>query len=214
MGSSISTNEAVRSTLGATAGKLYFEITWNVAPTGANTGCGVAYAGAVLGGALNSSASGGLITYGTNGNIWYNGFNTGLTLGAFALGNTTCVAIDLPNMRGYLRKGAGLWNGTAGADPASNTGGIDILAVFAANAVFAAVTANMLANPLATVNFGATAFAQTVPSGFASMNTYFAVVKQLLQASFTPQGAGRVRGLVRLIRPNCTVWINPQILIA
>lgn len=38
-------------------------------------------------------------------------------------------------------------------------------------------------------------------------------VKQLLQVTFTPQRAGRVRGLVRLGKPSTTVWVNPQIAI-
>lgn len=37
--------------------------------------------------------------------------------------------------------------------------------------------------------------------------------KQHLQATFTPQTAGRVRGLVRLGKPSTTVWINPQIIV-
>lgn len=37
--------------------------------------------------------------------------------------------------------------------------------------------------------------------------------KQLLQATFTPQRAGRVRGLVRLGKSSATVWVNPQIAI-
>jgi hypothetical protein len=39
-------------------------------------------------------------------------------------------------------------------------------------------------------------------------------VKQKLQVTFTPQRAGRVRGLVKLGKPNTTAWINPQIAIA
>jgi len=38
--------------------------------------------------------------------------------------------------------------------------------------------------------------------------------KQLLQVTFTPQRAGRVRGLVRLGKPSATVWVNPQIAIS
>jgi hypothetical protein len=37
--------------------------------------------------------------------------------------------------------------------------------------------------------------------------------KQLLQVTFTPQRAGRVRGVARLGKPSTTVWINPQIAI-
>lgn len=39
-------------------------------------------------------------------------------------------------------------------------------------------------------------------------------VKQKLQVTFTPQRAGRVRGLVRLGKPSTAVWINPQIAIS
>lgn len=38
--------------------------------------------------------------------------------------------------------------------------------------------------------------------------------KQYLQVTFTPQTAGRVRGLVRLGKASTTVWVNPQITIA
>jgi hypothetical protein len=37
---------------------------------------------------------------------------------------------------------------------------------------------------------------------------------QKLQVTFTPQRAGRVRGLVRLGRPVTTVWVNPQVTIS
>jgi hypothetical protein len=36
-------------------------------------------------------------------------------------------------------------------------------------------------------------------------------VKQLLQLTFTPQVAGRLRGLVKLGKPSTSVWVNPQI---
>jgi hypothetical protein len=39
-------------------------------------------------------------------------------------------------------------------------------------------------------------------------------VKQQLQVTFTPQRAGRVRGLVRLGKISATVWVNPQITIS
>lgn len=36
-------------------------------------------------------------------------------------------------------------------------------------------------------------------------------VKQRLQVTFTPQQAGRLRGLVRLGKASTTVWVNPQV---
>jgi hypothetical protein len=38
-------------------------------------------------------------------------------------------------------------------------------------------------------------------------------VKQHIQVTFTPQVAGRVRGIVRLGKISTTVWVNPQIII-
>lgn len=47
----------------------------------------------------------------------------------------------------------------------------------------------------------------------ASANTWAGspATMQVLQVSFTPQRAGRVRGLVKLGKVSTTVWINPQI---
>lgn len=38
-------------------------------------------------------------------------------------------------------------------------------------------------------------------------------VKQHIQVSFTPQQAGRVRGIMRLGKASATVWVNPQIIV-
>lgn len=51
----------------------------------------------------------------------------------------------------------------------------------------------------------------------ASANTWISPpatpVKQLLQVSFTPTAAGRVRGVVRLGKVSANVWVNPQMTI-
>jgi hypothetical protein len=51
-----------------------------------------------------------------------------------------------------------------------------------------------------------------LPASTATWNSPPATpVAQRLQVSFTPQQAGRLRGIVRLGRPGTTVWVNPQI---
>lgn len=51
-----------------------------------------------------------------------------------------------------------------------------------------------------------------LPTSSATWNSPPATpVAQHLQATFTPQKAGRLRGLVRLGKPSTTVWLNPQI---
>jgi hypothetical protein len=57
--------------------------------------------------------------------------------------------------------------------------------------------------------------AAALPSSSASWNNPPSTPqKQFLQVSFTPQTAGRVKGLVRLGKPSTTVWVNPQVAVA
>ena len=57
--------------------------------------------------------------------------------------------------------------------------------------------------------------AAALPTSSATWNNPPATPqKQLLQTTFLPQRAGRVRGLVRLGKPSATAWVNPQITIA
>lgn len=51
-----------------------------------------------------------------------------------------------------------------------------------------------------------------VPTSTATWNSPPGTpVYQHLQVTFTPQTAGRLRGIVRLGKPSTTVWVNPQI---
>jgi hypothetical protein len=58
------------------------------------------------------------------------------------------------------------------------------------------------------------AVASALPSSSATWNSPPGTPqKQKLEVTFTPQRAGRVRGLVRLGKVSTTVWVNPQITI-
>jgi hypothetical protein len=83
-------------------------------------------------------------------------------------GMATDLAIDLDNMKCWGRNGTGNWNGNASADPASNTLGFSLTPALAGSCFFYVDSASDSANPTWTVNFGATAFARTVPSGFTA----------------------------------------------
>jgi hypothetical protein len=72
-------------------------------------------------------------------------------------------------------------------------------------------------NPVASF-VGTLATVLTVASALSSSSSTWnspptTPAKQLLQATFTPQRAGRVRGVVRLGKQSATVWVNPQIAI-
>ncbi len=76
------------------------------------------------------------------------------------------IAVDLDAHLFWARKAGGSWNGT-GADPAAGTGGVSILSgtLYPAVSVFTSVGPDAI-----QVNFGATAFTGTVPSGFSAWN--------------------------------------------
>jgi hypothetical protein len=158
-----SSDGGVRSTTSQTSGKFYFEVTWLSATGGVDAGCGIATSAAVLT-SMGSTALGIALVY-QSGAIYVNGTNTGISIGT----NTApvCIALDLTNSRIWFRIGGGNWNNSGTANPATNVGGINISALFPTNAAFAAVTVQNTTNTY-TVNFGASAFAQTVPSGFTA----------------------------------------------
>lgn len=158
---------AVRSTTNKTTGKIYYEVTW----TGSNfnfltsSGCGLATSTASL---ISAAPTNTVFPRISDGTVLRSGSTTGMpTLGAIASGDTVSVAIDMGNHMIWFRKNAGNWNGNAANNPATNTGGVDISAIFASAAAFAygAASSGVTAG---TANFGATSFGFSVPSGFSA----------------------------------------------
>jgi hypothetical protein len=163
---SSSSTSGARGTKGITSGKVYFELT-----ASGSTSSGASTAGVATGSAsLTSFAAAGQITVGLfDGTSYYNGGGSGLpTLGAIAAGDKICVAIDFANQRLWFRKNGNNWNATAGADPATNTGGLNISTLVPSNALYpVAIPTSSPANNF-TGNFGASAFSYSVPSGFVA----------------------------------------------
>jgi len=167
VGASNTSSDGCRSTKSQTTGKFYFEITFNY------SGATSAYVGIATGAAsysgINTNGNASLIITGAGGSIFFNGSFTGTSITAPATGNVICFAIDLVNSRAWIRNGAGNWNNSGTANPATNTGGISIATLFPTNAAYAVVVSNVASvSPMITANFGATSFAQTVPSGFSA----------------------------------------------
>jgi hypothetical protein len=167
---STNTDNAVRGTRAGATGKLYFEASYNTTLTGADTAVGIATAAAVLTSVGSSASNAALAYFDAGGAIWYNGSSAGKSLGGTQTGgDVVCVAVDMTNKKIWFRRNAGLWNNTAGNDPATNTGGISISSLFTANAAYPIATVNS-STPLVATNFGASSFAQAIPSGFLSWN--------------------------------------------
>jgi hypothetical protein len=168
-GSTSAADGGVRSTKSISSGKAYFEVTWNTTIIGADGSCGIATPGAVLG-SMGATALGIAAMY-PSGTVWLNGSATSVSLVLPTAPFTICVAVDLTNSRIWFRANAGPWNQSGTADPATNTGGINIAALFPTNAAFAELTMSAIQASALIGNFGATAFAQSVPSGFVSWNS-------------------------------------------
>jgi hypothetical protein len=157
---SSSTSCAVRVTSGKTSGKYYFEITCT--GTFASEGLGIATATSTLDNGAGLKAYVNIL----NGIGFVNGGNVGgvLTAGINS-GNVCCMAVDLDNKRMWWRKDSQAW--TNSGNPATNTGGIDISSIFASVAAYPVATLVDTGCTYAA-NFGASAFAGAVPSGFTA----------------------------------------------
>lgn len=156
-------DSGVRSTTSRTSGLLYCELTASSPFTGGDTGAGIASAGASLTG-IGGAGVGGIVAF-NSGSTYYNG-SFQFTVGAMAA-KTLCMSINLTAMRAWLRlNGTGNYNNNGTADPATNTGGLDISAVFGSNAAFLLFCCNGNGS---NVTINATGpFTYTVPSGFSA----------------------------------------------
>jgi len=160
----------VASSSGKTSGKYYFEITTTVSGTGGNIAVGICTTTSTYPslGNLAAAAVVGNTSIRNSGNLWANGTNTGITIGTYsAVGQVVSVAVDLDNLRIWFRRGANNWNNSGTANPATNTGGIVIPAGTMVPVCIFGGSAGAAGNAF-TANFGASAFAGTVPSGFTS----------------------------------------------
>lgn len=143
-------------------GKYYFEVTADT-PNGGDNGYGFCTSAATYVG-LGSNASLGIIVF-RSGTLWVQGSARGSVMAsAMAAADVICIAADFTAGLVWVRKNGLLWNNSGTADPATGVGGISFTtATFMPAVVFSASAAAQ-----ATYNFGASAFAQAVPSGFTS----------------------------------------------
>jgi hypothetical protein len=161
-----------RSTMQKNSGKWYFEITKTV-DTYPNPMIGLLTASGTYTDFENWTNSVGVRSF-NNPNyddIMTGGASVGKNLhgtSAPTLPFTVGFAVDLDNERFWARVApSGNWNGDATANPATNTGGVNIGAL-ASTTVSPAVAFWTSSSEVFTANFGASAFNGAVPSGFNS----------------------------------------------
>ena len=154
----------IRAQSSLNSGKRYFEITAGTLT--ATMALGVYNDTSTI--SSLSSSNGFAVTQ--TGSININGLATGSTVGTLVAGDVLCFAVDLDAGLGWVRRGAaGNWNGNAGANPATGTGGLNIAAIHKGGGLWLYPRVGLSsATGSVTANFGASSFAGTVPSGFSS----------------------------------------------
>jgi hypothetical protein len=142
-------------------GKVYWEVTFTKPDAYAATGFGdgAAYNRSLT---VNGNGSGVFMTWGGD-----------LTLAPFASGDVLGIALDPIAHLAWLRRNTDNWNNTAGADPATGTGGFVLVGGphgSLAGPYYALLSGqgNGTVNASMTANFGATDFVHAPPAGFNS----------------------------------------------
>jgi hypothetical protein len=144
-------------------GKYYFELTFN-SIGGGDSGGGIRTAGTTYSD-LGTNVTNGALAF-RSGNAYVDTVGKN-NIGSFSGGGTMCIAVDLDNKMIWFRKDGGSWNAGGGADPATNNGGYDISSFAPGAGVYpCCIVSNN--GDACTANFGASAFNQSVPSGFTS----------------------------------------------
>ncbi|WP_214471075.1 hypothetical protein [Mesorhizobium sp. dw_380] len=156
-----------RSQTSHSSGQWYWE--WTVGQKGSNNGvAGFLNSTAPLNVGLNSfigcDVNGvGLVT---NGQVVQN-FAFTSYLATIVNGDICPMAIDLTAHLLWVRIGAGNWNGSGVANPATGVGGISLPSGLNSGAVFAGISV-VNHDDFSTANFGGSAFSQAPPSGFSA----------------------------------------------
>lgn len=160
-------NNGVRTTASNSSGKFYWEVTvGTVNSTSDNTCIGITTGAQSLTGISGSNGVNSFIVY-ADTSVFYNGSSAGIPNAGGGLANAVwSFALDMNAKLIWVRKGAGSWNGNGGNNPATGVGGFNISSVFGSVAAFPMFGPNN--NAVVTINLGATAFSNSVPSGFVA----------------------------------------------
>jgi hypothetical protein len=153
---------SVGSTVSESSGLFYCEFTIGPSPT--NSVVGIVNSSFAVSTAIFVGDDPNGIGFVSSGAVKINA-STVSTIQTFTNGNVVSMAVDFTHQMIWFRTNAGNWNNSGTANPATNSGGISFSSVTGPN--FPAVTPSA-ANQTITANFGATSYAESVPSGFGN----------------------------------------------
>jgi hypothetical protein len=155
------TEQIIRAANGHSSGKYYFEYVLTNKTT--LTCCGLSTAAFPLSGTFLGTGSSSVAYTPNSGGVIINGGNFwGLT--AYGTGDNVGFAIDLTNMKLFIRLNGGQWNNdAANHDPNTNLNGIPI--PMSAGTYFVTGFDNVTGG-IITANFGQTPYAFAKPTGY------------------------------------------------
>lgn len=172
-------NTGVRTVLGVSSGKVYWEVT---ATNWADfySCVGFSLSSFNLNFFNNGNAGSASVNFG--GAIWNNGSNV-ISIGNGATGTVMCFAVDMTNKLWWIKKGVGgAWTGTAAGDPVAGTNGISLTW---ASAIYPTVGGDG-AGEVWTANFGASAFAGVMPAGYTGVKDFSATTTAIGTVTVMP----------------------------
>jgi hypothetical protein len=157
---------SVRSIASYSSGKKYCEVT--IGSTNSSSfsrALGIANASASLSAGPGSpDANSGVLYQGSA--TYFRAAGSGASTGIiYTTTDVVSMAVDFDNSTIWFRRNGGNWNNNVANDPATNTGGI---ALGISGPYFFLLYAVNTSTPVSTVNFGATAYSFTPPSGFGN----------------------------------------------
>ena len=200
--STVSSDAGVRNIDFWSTGKFYFEIATVVFQS--TDWLGILLSTATYAEFIGNATKG----FGVQGTgpIYSNGVSASKDIGdLYPGGQVACFAVDLTANLGWIRRNGGDWNNTVGADPATGVGGIAIMEG-SFSPFFGCFTGS---GQVVTFNFGATAYAYSVPSGFANWLPNWTPFK--LSTTITPQLPGYIHARVRVGKVSATYYIDPKV---
>lgn len=155
----------VRATSSHSSGKWYFELNITADSVSSSIILGIVNAASstvAVPGVLDANGSMYVSYTGTVGAIYANSAGTVLSATPYTTGATIGVAVDVTNHLVYFARN-NVWQNAA--NPSAGTGGINYITTSPVFPFFGAQTNEYTT---AVANFGASAYAYTIPSGFSS----------------------------------------------
>jgi hypothetical protein len=161
------TDSITRATANSSSGKYYYEIT--ITTVGQNPQIGLVNSSVDAQTYFYLAYDGNSVGLYATGNVYVGSSEVGYGA-VFSNGSIIGVAIDLGNQTIWFTNDGTTWNGSGGNNPATNTGGLNISSMLTSAPYYPA--AGLTVGPdVLTVNFGATSYAYTVPSGFGNWSS-------------------------------------------